>query len=156
MISCYVFTFLSIAMLITTGFQGYFHFNIFHANHATFALLTTIIYLFTETLVIFFFVGTGVSIRDYTQEHHLDQKFRKRSLEIKRRVYPPMLLNMLLVMILFISGGAVDTGRFPGWLHGVLFFACLGHFLFAVKIQHRSFREDTAIILEMSGIRPNF
>jgi len=147
-----VFSLLTFIMLCLTGLSGYFHFLIFNANHPTFAILTIIIYLFTETLVIFFFVGTGVSVKEYTQEHKLDTQFHRRSIALKRRVYPPLLLNMLLVMVLFITGGAVDTHRLPGWAHGVLFLICIVHFLKAAYVQHLCFKEDTALIIEMSGL----
>ena len=153
--TCYFFTVLSFVMLILSGLQGYFRFFIFNANHATFALLTVIIYLFTETLVIFFFVGMGVSIRDYSQEKHLDQKFHRGSIKIKRCLYPPLLLNMTLVMILFISGGAVDTGHLPGLFHGILFYICILHFIKTIKIEHACFKENTSLVLEMSGIKRN-
>ncbi len=152
--SCYALTAISFLMLLLTALQGYFHFNILNANHPTFALLTVIVYLFTQTLIIFFFVGTGVSIRDYTNEKKLDTIYRQRSLTIKRKLYPPTLLNMLLVMVLFITGGAVDTGRIVPGIHGLLFLVCLLHFLKMILIQHGSFKEETAVILEMSGVRP--
>jgi len=144
---------LSFLMLLLTALQGYFSFLIFNANHATFALLTIIVYLFTETLIIFFFVGIGVSIKEYIQTHKANPDFHKRSLAIKRRVYPPLLLNIVLVMTLFITGGAVDTGHMPGWLHGILFCVSILHFLKAIMVQHHSFRESTAIVLEMAGVQ---
>ena len=149
---CYIFTALTFFMLFLTGLQGYLHFFVFNANHALFALLTIIVYLFTETLVIFYFVGIGVSIRDFVLANKLKNDYHKRSLAVKRKVYPPLLLNMLLVMILFISGGAVDTRCLPAWSHGLLFFISMIQFLDAVRIQHQSFKESTAIILEMSGL----
>jgi hypothetical protein len=154
MYACYGFTLLSLAMLALNGLQGYFPFTVLTASHSTFALLTIIIYLFTETLVIFFFVGVGVSIKEYVQTQRLDPQYHRRSIAIKRRVYPPLLLNMLLMMVLFISGGAVDTGHLSGLLHGLLFWVCLAHFIYAILVQHRCFRESTAIVLEMSGITP--
>ncbi len=150
--TCYILTGLSFLMLIISGLQGYFRFSILNANHPLFALLTIIVYLFTETLIIFYFVGVGISIRDYVLANRLKNDYHKRSLSIKRMVYPPLLLNMGLVMVLFISGGAVDTGWVPGWAHGLLFFVSLIQYMDAIKIQHRSFKESTAIILEMSGV----
>ena len=150
---CYFLTALSVVMIFVSGLQGYFQFKLFNANHPTFALLTMIIYLFTETLIIFFFVGTGVSIKEYILEKKLSADFHKRSLKIKMRVYPPLLLSILLFMILFISGGAVDTQHLPGWIHGTLFCVVLIHFLYAVHIQHQCFKENTQIVLEMSGVQ---
>lgn len=152
MISCYVFSFLSFLLLILTAAQGYFQFSILNANHPTFALLTVIVYLFTETLVIFYFVGTGVSIRDYTELKKLPLGFRRQSLSVKKRLYPPTLLNMTLVMAQFISGGAVATGRLEGWIHGAFFCLCLLHFMKTAVIQHGCFKEETGIILKMSGV----
>jgi hypothetical protein len=154
MYTCYITTLLSFVMLLLNGLQGYLGFDILTAHHASFALLTIIVYLFTETLVIFFFVGIGVSIKEYIQTHSLDPKYHKRSLAIKRRVYPPLLLNMLLMMILFISGGAVHAGQVSGVVHGLFFWVCLAHFAHAIRLQHQSFRESTAIVLEMSGLPP--
>ena len=151
--TCYVLTILSFLLLLLTALQGYFSFLIFNANHPTFALLTVIVYLFTETLIIFFFVGIGVSIKEYIQAHKANPDFHKRSLAIKRRVYPPLLLNIVLIMTLFITGGAVDTGHMPGWLHGTLFCISILHFLKAITVQHHSFRESTAIVLEMAGVQ---
>lgn len=148
--TCYVMTVISFMMLLITGLQGHFHFNVLNANHPLFALLTIIIYLFTETLVIFFFVGIGVSIKDYVLANKLKSDYHTRSIAVKRRVYPPLLLSMLMVMVLFISGGAVDTKHIPAWSHGLFFIVSLMQFLDAIKIQHQSFKESTAIVLEMS------
>jgi len=154
--ACYLLTILSFVMLVITGLQGHFSFPFLNVNHPTFALLTVIIYLFTQTLVIFFFVGIGVSIKEYVKKHKVNPNFHKRSLSIKMRVYPPLLLNMLLIMILFISGGAVDTHRIPAWSHGILFCVCLLHYMQVIGRQHFAFKESTAIILEMAGVaRPD-
>ena len=151
--TCYFLSLLTFVLFITTGIQGYFRFSVFHSNHATFALLFTIIYLFTQSLIIFFFVGTGVSVRDYTKANHLPAQFHQQSIGIKRRVYPPLLLNMLLVMILFISGGALDTGRVPTWFHSLLFYTAFFHFILVLLREHRAFQENTDIILQMSGVK---
>lgn len=154
MISCYALTLLTLIMMILTGIQGHFQFHILNANHPTFALLTIIFYLFTESLVIFYFVGTGVSIKDFTEASKLPPDYRKQSLKVKMRIYPPTLLNMFFVMALFISGGAVATGRLAGGLHGAFYCLCLAHFLYVIYIQHGCFKDETDVILRMSGIKP--
>ena len=155
MITCYIMSALSFFMLILALFQNLFHFMIFHANEVTFMILTSIVYLFTETLVIFFFVGTGVSIKEYTAEHKLKPDYHKNSLAIKRFVYPPLLLNMLLMIILFILIGAADTGLFPAWIYLIYFLFCIYHFLLAKGIQHRAFKNNTDNILAMAGVQKN-
>src|SRR3989338_6562934 len=115
--SCYAFSTLTFVLLVTAFVQSAFAFKIFAANHVTFIILTSIVYLFTETLIIFFFVGTGASIKEYTLAHKLTPDYYRTTLALKRRVYPPQLLNILVMMILFILVGAVDTGRVPKWVY---------------------------------------
>jgi len=151
--TCYVSSLLTFLLLLTAFFQSFLKFNILMANHVTFMILTSIVYFFTETLVIFFFVGTGVSIKEYTHSHKLEHSFHKRSIAIKRKVYPPLLLNMLFMIILFIVVGAVDTLRIPLWIYVCFFFFCIFDYVRIKIIQNTSFRDNTKIVLDMSGIK---
>ena len=153
MITCYVMSLLSFLMLCAALLQSYLHFQVFQANEVTFIILTSIVYLFTETLIMFFFVGTGVSVKEYTQEHHLKPDFHKKSLSIKFKVYPPQLLNILLMIILFIMIGAVDTRHVQIWVYQTYFWICLAHYVNVKKIQNECFRSNTENILAMSGLK---
>ena len=152
MISCYVMSLVSFLALIIAFFQSFYNFAVFQANHVSFMILTSILYLFTETLVIFFFVGTGVSVKEYVKEHHLGTAFYQRMIQLKRKVYPPLLLNMLFLIILFIAVGAVDTYRLLPWIYQSYFILCIIHYVYIKIIENNCFRENTQIILEMSGI----
>ncbi len=151
--TCYGLSLLTFALLVIGFTQSLLHFPILKAGHLTWMLLTSIVYLFTETLTIFFFVGTGVSIKEYTREHKLDPACHKRSLAVKHRVYPPLLLNILLMIIVFVLVGAVDTHRVPATLYQLIFAGALIHFIKVKMIQHQCFRDNTRIILDMAGIK---
>jgi len=153
---CYVMTLVTFIFLLIAFFQSFLHFSLWQANHVTFMILTSIVYFFTETLVIFFFVGTGVSVKEYTQVHKLRSDFHKRSIAIKRKVYPPLLLNMFLMIILFVLVGAVDTHRLSPLLYYLGFIGCIAHYVKVKIIQNSCFKDNTKIILEMSGLKPNF
>ncbi|HLD69783.1 MAG TPA: hypothetical protein VJA17_03365 [Candidatus Omnitrophota bacterium] len=150
MILCYLMSLLTFFLLLLNGLQGYVHFKIFQANHATLAILTIILYLFTKTLIIFYFVGIGVSIKEFMIDNKKSGDYHKRIIGVKRRIYPPLLLNMLLVMVLFISGGAVDTKHIAGWIHGLLFYISVIHFAKTAVIEHQSFKESANIVIEMA------
>ena len=150
MISIYFLSFLTFISLVIAGAQGLFGFDLIGTNHAAFGFVAAILYLFTEVLVMFFFVGSGVSIKEYVQENSVDIQFHRRSIEIKRKLYPPTLLNVLLIMTTFIIGGGVDTGVIPAWIHGFLFYIALIHFFKMIAVQHGCFRENTEIILDMT------
>lgn len=149
---CYALSLLSFGMLSTAFLQNIFGFMVLNANQVTFIILTSIVYLAAETLVIFFFVGTGVSVKEYTAAHGLGPDFHRTSICIKRRVYPPQLLNMLLMMVLFVSMGAVDTGRISDLIYRGFFLLCLAHYIYAKIVQHEAFRMNTENILAMSGL----
>jgi len=150
--TCYGLSVLTFGMFLLAFAQSFLNFHILQAGHLTFMILTCIVYSFTETLVIFFFVGTGVSIKEYTRDHKLESGFHKRSLAIKHKVYPPLMLNILFMVMLFVLVGAVDTRRMPVWAYQFIFVACLAHYVKAKVIQHESFKENTKIILEMAGL----
>jgi len=151
--SCYAFSLLTFLVLLVGLAQSFLDFTVVHANHVTFMILASIIYLFTETLIIFFFVGTGVSVKEYSHDHNLEPIYHKQSIAIKHRVYPPQMLNLLLMMVLFVLVGAVDTSRMPEWMYQVIFAGCLVHYIKVKIIQHNCFKDNTKIILEMSGIQ---
>ena len=153
MYSCYLFSLVSFMMLGIVFLQSLHPFFVFKASPMSFLILTSMIYLFTETLIIFFFVGTGVSVKEYMLEHKIYGDFHKRMIALKRYVYPPQLLNILILMTAFIFYGAADTGKIPHFIYQGLLFAGIVHFCYAKIIQHNSFRDNTIIILEMSGIK---
>ena len=150
MISCYLLTGFSLLLYILTGIQGYFQFPVFGLSHPSLALLTASIYLFTETLIIFFFVGSGVDIKEYIKEGLADENHHRQSILIKKKIYPPTMLNILLVITVFVIGGAVDTNIIPHWVHGILFFITLVHFLKMVKTQNSCFRETVNIRINIA------
>src|SRR5436190_19150895 len=133
--TCYLMSLITFIMLILAFLQNLFHFAVFQANEITFVILTSIVYLFTETLIIFFFVGTGVSVKEYTLSNKLKPDYHRQSIAIKRRVYPSQLLNMLFMIVLFVLVGAVDTGHVSVWIYRLFFVFCLWHFLVAKKIK---------------------
>ena len=151
--TCYVMSGLTFILLWIGFFQSFLKFPVFNANHVIFMILVSIVYCFTETLVIFFFVGTGVSVKEYTASHKLPHTFHQRSIAIKRRVYPPLMLNLLLMVVLFVLVGAVDTYRIPLWSYLALFLVCIFHYIKIKIVQNNCFRDNTSIILEMSGLK---
>ena len=72
MIISYLFMAITFIFLFLTGMQGYYQFQIIQANHSQFALLSSVFYMFTETLVMFYFIGSGVAIKKTIQEFNLD------------------------------------------------------------------------------------
>ena len=121
-------------------------------NHPTLALMVSILFLAVEVLVMFFFVGTGVSVKEYVRDEGASPDFHRRSIALKRVLYPPTLAVTVAVMVTFILGGAVDRGSLSHWWHLAGWLLSMGLFLRALKVQHNCLKENTAIILEMVGL----
>jgi hypothetical protein len=153
MITCYIFSALSFLMLLIVFSQSLIPFKVIHASSLSFLILTSIIYLFTESLVMFFFVGTGVSVKEYMLENKLSGDFHQRSIKIKRRVYPPQLLNLFILMTAFILFGAADTHQISPWIYRGILAIGIFQFIQAKMIQNNCFRDNTNIVLDMAGIK---
>ena len=54
----------SLVLLKVTGAQSYFKFFIFKASYKEFALFSTTFYMFSETLIMFYFIGSGTAIKN--------------------------------------------------------------------------------------------
>ena len=144
---CIAATFL---LLSITGLQGYFQFYIFKAGHSQFALFTAIFYMFTETLVMFYFIGAGTAIKKTIASLGLETDDYEKVKKTKMVLFPHLTLNMVLIGTVFILGGAVQIGSISGWIHGLLFDIAFLHFLYTTMVQHRGFKENVEIISELA------
>ncbi len=127
--------------------------NIWPTSHITLDLLVSIIFIAAQTLVMFFFVGTGVNIKEYTQEHdEIGDKFYKDMLGIKRKLYPPTLMVTILFMVAVILDGAFFLGKVNEWWFHIFYFLTTYYYIKATVVQHRAFIGSTNIVLGMTGI----
>ena len=150
MIISYLCIAISIVLLALTGLQGYFQFQLIQANHPAFALFTAIFYMFTETLVMFYFIGSGTAIKKTIKLGSADPNLYEKVKKTKMILFPHLTMNMIFVGIVFILGGAVQTGSISGWVHGLLFDLAFIHFLYVTVLQHRGFKENVEIIGEIA------
>ncbi|HEX7419025.1 MAG TPA: hypothetical protein VF505_04005 [Thermoanaerobaculia bacterium] len=115
-----VTTLVTIAGLIVTMIAGFLATPGHHAQHIMLALATVVVGLFSQSMTMFFFIGTGKQLKDKTagQESEGDVKTATRALTMK--VSPIATYAMAVLMVTFIMGGGVASGKTPRWLHNVL------------------------------------
>ena len=150
MIISYLFIAITIILLSVTGLQGYFQFYIIQANHPQFALLSVIFYMLTETLIMFYFIGSGTAIKKTIQTGGMNTNLYEDVKKTKMKLFPHLTLNMIFIGTVFILGGAVQTGIIAGWFHGLIFILAFIHFIYIIVLQHRGFRENVEIIGELA------
>lgn len=154
MILNYILLFLSAIGLVIIGVNHFTLVEMFSMSPMKLSLFISMIYIAAETLVMFFFVGTGVSIKEYIQENPgTDHEFHARSVKLKRILYPPTMAATLLFVAMVILDGAWLLGQVNRWWFIGLYVGTVYYFFKSLIIQHKCFRENTVIILEMTGTK---
>ena len=149
MILSYVLVFISGIGLLLIGINHYFDF--WAQNHITLDLLVSIIFIASQTLVMFFFVGTGVNVREYLESHkELGDELYHKMFSIKRKLYPPTMMVTILFMSMVIIDGAFFIGKVSEWWFHILYLLTIYYYFKATIVQHASFKESTQIVLEMT------
>jgi len=110
-------TLLSIAGLIATGIAGFLASPGHVAQHIFLALGTVVIGLFSQSMTMFFFIGTGKQIKDKVKGSADEADVKRSTRALSMRVSPAATYAMAMLMITFIMGGGVATGKTPRWLH---------------------------------------
>ena len=146
MITSYILILLSAIGLILIGINHYI--NIWPTQHISFDLFVSLIFIATQTLIIFFFVGTGVNIKEYTLSK--DNKFYRGIIAIKRKLYPPTLAVTILFMITVIVDGAYFLVKVNEWWFHISYVLTLYYFFKSSIEQHKAFIGSTNIILAMT------
>ncbi len=95
-------------------------------GHIRFALFGIVVILFTHTMTLFYFVGTGSRIKKVVLQYGLSADFFQRTVRFKARLFPWLTFTPLVTMVTFIIGGGAHTRVLPGWVHGTLALAALG------------------------------
>ena len=149
MILSYVLVFISGIGLLLIGINHYI--NFWAQNHITLDLLVSLIFIASQTLVMFFFVGTGVNVREYLESHkEIGDDLYRQMFAIKRKLYPPTMMVTILFMAMVIIDGAFFIGKVSEWWFHILYLLTIYYYYKATRVQHLSFKNSTKIILVMT------
>ena len=140
---------LSFVLIFINGLQWIFRFDIYNANYISFSFVSTILYMFTQTLIMFYLIGAGKKVKETIIKYDLSKEIYQDVIKIKNVLFPPLTLNILLVGTAFILGGGVQTKALSKYWHHSVFFISLLHYLKVIIIQHRSIVENNYILSEV-------
>ena len=152
MIICYFGMFFSVLLLLISGLQNYFEFFIYNANYQEFALLAIIFYMFSQTLIMFYFIASGTAIKKEIIKTQIKTIAYEKVKKTKMILFPHLTLNILLLGTAFVLIGAVDTGAISNFIQNSLFIIGFLHFLYTIRIQHIGFKENIDIIIELAKL----
>ena len=139
-------TLLSIAGLIATMVAGWIAGPGHVAQHIFLALATVVLGLFSQSMTMFFFIGTGKEIKDKVKGAIEESEVVNRTKRFKAQVFPSSMYAMGVLMVTFIMGGGVASGRTPHWLHLSLATASIVMYGRAYWIQIRAMDENAQLM----------
>ena len=148
MITSYILMGISFASIIIAAIAGYFQVDIYGFSHILIALYSSIIYMFTETLIMFYFIIMGIKIKEIIKSNDIDiVKYYKPILDMKMKLFPHIMLNMIIVGITFIIGGAVHNNIVSPFIHSSGFFLAILHYAWLIFFQHRCFIKNRELVI---------
>lgn len=113
---------LSIVCLIATLLMGFVVVNATMAQHVLLGFFTTFLVTLSQSMTMFYFIGTGKQIKDLVVGLPAGANLVQRTKVFKAKVFPPSLWAMLFTMATMIIGGGVHTrvAWTPPLLHAAL------------------------------------
>lgn len=139
-------TFLTIAGLVVTIFAGFGARTTPEVSaHVLLGLITALIGLFSQSMTIFYFIGTGREIREEAGGRPDEHDLLRETKLFKKRVFPTAVWAIAAIITTFVLGGGVYTGRFPIWLHVTLAAITLLLFIRAYWLEFRAMSRNAIL-----------
>lgn len=113
-------------------------------RHVAVAIPTILISLFSQSMVIFYFIGTGKLVKEEIAS--FPEKERGAILRALRRfkakTSPPATFSLLAAIAVFVLGGGVHTSALPGWTHLSAAIVAVVTHAWAIAAEWRTFIEN--------------
>ena len=113
-------------------------------RHVAVAIPTILISLFSQSMVIFYFIGTGKLVKEETASFPEKERgvILRALRRFKAKTSPPATFSLLAAIAVFVIGGGVHTSALPGWTHlSAAILAVLTH-AWAFAAEWRTFIEN--------------
>jgi len=149
-------TLLAIAGFLLTSVQGFVVAASGNADrflvtrHVAYAIPTVLLSLFSQSMVLFFFIGTGRLVKDETRSFpEADRSIVLRALSgFKRKTSPPATFALLAAIGVFVLGGAVHTHALPSWTHLAASLTAVAVHLWALAAEWGAFIENGKLMAD--------
>jgi hypothetical protein len=100
---------LSIVCFIATLLMGFMVVKTTLAQHVLFGFFTTFLVTLSQSMTMFYFIGTGKQVKDLVASLPSGAALVQRTKVFKAKVFPPAMWAMLFTMATMIIGGGVHT-----------------------------------------------
>ena len=121
-------------------------------QHISIGIFSTMITLFTHSMMMFYFLGKGKAVREAAAEGGLSREFERRIAIARKPVFSIATLAMVATIITALAGASVDTGVLPSGVHGVLAYSCLALNLGALRVEINALTESGRVVEEVNQL----
>jgi len=119
-------------------------------RHVGYAIPTVLFSLFSQSMVIFYFIGTGKLVKEETAR--FAETERKVILEalrrFKTRTSSPATFALASAIAVFVLGGAVHTRALPSWVHLASSVLAVALHLWALLAESGTFAENHRLMAD--------
>ena len=144
--------FISFSMLLFSAITGHFLIDDLDTlSLKYFSIYAIIVYVFTQSLILFLIITINKSIKNLVNENNLkieDQLYSK----YKFKMHMHTSLNLLFMTIIAILYGAVHTGLMSELIHNIIFCIILSHYLYNIIIQYQCFKRIIKLIVRVNDM----
>jgi hypothetical protein len=140
--------FLGLIGLVTTAYFGLRGLDI--SRHISYGIFSTLITLFAHSMMMFYLIGKGKSVKDAMAEHHVTGDYHQRIAAARKPVFAIGTYAMAATMIAAIVGASVDTGVLPPMVHAMIAYGAIVCNLAAVKIEVAALSASSHIVDEVN------
>jgi len=140
--------FLGLTGLATTAFFGLRGTDI--SRHISYGIFSTLITLFAHSMMMFYLIGKGKSVKDAMAEHNVTGDYHRRIAAARKPVFSIGTLAMAATMITALLGASVDTGVLPPIVHASIAYGAILCNLAAVRIEIAALTASSRIVDEVN------
>ena len=140
--------FLGLTGLVTTAVFGLRGTDI--SRHISYGIFSTLLTLFAHSMMMFYLIGKGKSVKDAMAEHHVTGDYYQRIAAARKPVFSIGTYAMAATMIAAIVGASVDTRVVPPIVHAWIAYAAIVCNLAAVKIEIAALTASSRVVDEVN------
>ena len=144
----------SIVCFIVTLLMGFTIVKTTLAQHVLFGFFTTFLVTLSQSMTMFYFIGTGKQVKDLVSALPAGPQLIQRTKVFKAKVFPPSLWAMLFTMATMIIGGGVHTrvSWTPPILHALLAAVSLYFNIVAFWMEAKYMIENNIVLEEVDRL----
>lgn len=149
-------TALALGGFLVTSLQGFFVASgigtaaakVVVTRHVGYAIPTVLLSLFSQSMVIFYFIGTGKLVKEEITGFPEDEKRAVTGAlrRFKAETSPAATFSLLAAIAVFVLGGAAHTRALPSWVHLSSALVAVGTHFWALGAEWRVFGENNRLM----------